>query len=64
MEEYFKNELRLIECYRGSDNKEECQKYADEMKKFISDGGFNTSTALKDLWKQYYKTKQYYSPIY
>lgn len=64
MDEYLKNEMRLIECYRGSSNKQEaqeyCQVYADRMKNFVNEGGLNTSNSMKDLWKKYYKTKNYY----
>ncbi len=66
MEEYLKNEMRLIECYRGSSNKgdaeEKCQGYADKMKEFVAQGGFTTANALKEEWKMYYKTRNYYAP--
>lgn len=66
MEEFLKNQFRLIECYRASSSQEEaetnCTKYADEMKKFVSEGGLDTKNVLKDYWTFYHKTQKYYKP--
>lgn len=53
MEEFFKNEIRLIECYRGSapEERENCNQYAENMKKlFEQDGGMTPKNALKSKW--------------
>ena len=67
MEEYLKNEFRLMECYRGYDTQDEaeekCQKYSDAMKQLINDEKvFDVKNALKSKWTSFYKTKKYYSP--
>lgn len=67
MDEFLRNELRLSECYRGYDNKEEaaekCQKYADEMKRLVNEENIlDIKNALKEKWISFYKTKKYYSP--
>ena len=64
MDEFIKNEFRLIQCYRAYNDSEEatekCSKYAEEMKKFVSEGGLEFKNIMKDYWKSYYKTRNYY----
>jgi hypothetical protein len=64
MDEFLKNEMRLIQCYRAYQDSDEatekCSKYADEMKKFVSDGGLELKSIMKEYWKQFYKTRNYY----
>ncbi len=64
MEEFLKNQMRLIQCYRASSGADEatekCQQYADEMKRFANEGGFEYPNIMKDMWTSYYKTKNYY----
>ena len=69
MEEYVKAQFRLIECYRGSNNKEEaeenCKQYSEKMIKLLNeDRSFEIKNVMKELWKNYHKTQNYYKPNY
>ena len=65
MEEFVKNNNRLINCYRGSANAEDaaekCKQYADEMSKFVNEGGLEFPTIMKGMWKGFFKTQNYYN---
>jgi hypothetical protein len=64
MDEFLKNEFRLIQCYRAypdaDEATEKCSKYAEQMKQFVSDGGLELKNIMKEYWKQFYKTRNYY----
>jgi hypothetical protein len=66
MDDFIKNEFKLVECYRASAGAEEatenCQKYADAMKSFVNQDGLEYKNVMKDLWRVYYKTREYYAP--
>ncbi len=66
MDNFIKNQRRLIECYRASSNAEEaetnCSKYLEEMKTFVNNGGLEYPNVMKDIWRMYNRTRQYYAP--
>jgi hypothetical protein len=68
MEEYAKAQIRLTECYRGSNSKEEaeenCKQYADKMTQLVNDGALEFKNVMTELWKNYHKTTKYYKPNY
>lgn len=64
MEEYLKNEIRLIECYRSSSNQDEaevnCATYLNSMVSSMENGQYDFKNIMKEKWKIYYNTKKYY----
>ncbi len=68
MEQYIKTQYRLIECYRGSNSKEEaeenCKKYQEKMIALVNGGAFEIKNVMQEMWKRYHKTERYYKPNY
>jgi len=69
MEEYIKAQFRLIECYKGSSNKEEaeenCKQYSEKMIHLLNEErAFEMKNVMEELWKKYHKTQKYYQPNY
>jgi len=64
MESFLQDQMRLIQCYRGSSSSEEanekCAEYAEKMKRFVNDGGLEYPNMMKSMWRSFYKTRNYY----
>jgi hypothetical protein len=63
MDAFYRENLKLTECYRGSSNSDEaeekCKKYAENLINIVNEE-FTTVKLLKQYWMQYHKTKNYY----
>jgi hypothetical protein len=67
MDDLNKLNLRLIECYRGSSNKDEaeenCKKHLDDIKELFADNTLAPHNVLINMWKEYHSNNKYINKI-